>query len=154
MISKKLISSSSSNISSQSQSQSQSQSSDEDGDGMDVVAKIALEDRKYDLVLLGATGFTGSIAAQYLAEQYGINGKVIKWAIAGRNQKKLNDVKRNISEKLGISTESMEIDTIIVDTSIRSTLPDLVKDTRAVASTAGPFYVYGSPVVEFCAKVS
>ena len=103
MISKKLISSSSS---SQSQSQSQSQSSDEDIDGIDVVAKIALEDRKYDLVLLGATGFTGSIAAQYLAEQYGINGKVIKWAIAGRNQKTLNDVKRNISEKMGITTET------------------------------------------------
>ena len=82
---------------------------------------------------------------------YLADGKILKWAIAGRNQKKMNEVKRNISEKLGISLD--EIDTIVVDTSMRSTLPDLVRNTRVVASTAGPFYEYGSPVVEFCAKV-
>ena len=46
----------------------------------------------------------------------------------------------------------MNIETIVTDTSIPSSLPALVRDTRAVVSTAGPFTLYGCSVVEFCAK--
>lgn len=113
---------------------------------------IPLKERKYDLVLLGATGFTGSLAVEYLMKQYGV-GKSVKWAIAGRNLKKINELKRSIAKKGNYDESTMDkIDVIIVDTSKRSTLPDLVRNTRTVASTAGPFYAYGSPVVEFCAK--
>jgi short subunit dehydrogenase-like uncharacterized protein len=45
-----------------------------------------MEDREYDLVLFGATGFTGRLAAKYLANQY---GRSINWAIAGRSQERL-----------------------------------------------------------------
>lgn len=44
------------------------------------------EEKEYDLILFGATGFAGCLGAEYLAEKY---GNTIKWAIAGRNRKKL-----------------------------------------------------------------
>jgi short subunit dehydrogenase-like uncharacterized protein len=112
---------------------------------------IPREQRKYDIVILGATGFTGRLAARHLAQQYGCNGTKVRWAIAGRSQSKLNQVKEDLAKELGI--EGMkQIDSIIVDTSVASTMPALVEQTRVVASTAGPYTLYGSPVVEFCAK--
>lgn len=72
------------------------------------------KDRKYDIVLMGATGFTGSLAVRHLAKTYGVNGKV-KWAIAGRSQSKLDAVKKRVAEELGIN-QVLEVDTIIVDT--------------------------------------
>ena len=48
------------------------------------------EEREFDLILFGATGFTGGFAAEYLAKNY---GTTIKWAIAGRNERKLGAVK-------------------------------------------------------------
>jgi short subunit dehydrogenase-like uncharacterized protein len=106
--------------------------------------------RKYDVVLLGATGFTGRLGARHLAKTYGVN-QTVRWAIAGRSQAKLDKVKTELAEELGIP-EILNVDTILVDTSNASTLPALVRDTRAVVTTAGPFSLYGSSAVEFCAK--
>ena len=75
---------------------------------------IPLEDRKYDLVVMGATGFTGSLCVRYLAKTYGIN-KETKWAIAGRSQSKLDKVKQRWAEELG-NDDILKVDTIIVDT--------------------------------------
>jgi short subunit dehydrogenase-like uncharacterized protein len=111
---------------------------------------VPREDRKYDVVVLGATGFTGKLVAEHICRTYGV-GKKVKWAIAGRSQSKLDQVKKDLSELLG-NNEALSIDTLVVDTSVVSTLPTLVKDTRAVITTAGPFQRYGSNVVEFCAK--
>jgi len=109
-----------------------------------------LADRKYDAVLLGATGFTGGIAAKYMAERYGC-GKDLKWAIAGRSQKKLDAIRQEIVN-LGFAPSVDSIDTILVDTSQPSTLHALVKNSRSVITTAGPFCKYGSNVVAFCAR--
>lgn len=106
--------------------------------------------RKYDVVLLGVTGFTGRLGARHLAKTYGVN-QTVQWAIAGRSQAKLDKVKKELAEELGMP-EILNVDTILVDTSIASTMPALVRDTRAVVTTAGPFSLYGSSVVEFCAK--
>lgn len=108
------------------------------------------EDRKYDLVLLGSTGFVGSLATKYLVKTYGVNKKV-KWAIAGRSIAKLNKLKKDVAEELNDDSIN-DVDMIIVDTSVHDTLPDLVSNTRCVASSAGPFALYGSNVVEYCAK--
>jgi short subunit dehydrogenase-like uncharacterized protein len=111
--------------------------------------------RKYDVVILGATGFTGKLAARHLAKTYGVNNKdgVVKWAIAGRSQSKLDQIKQELADELGLDDDILlQLDTIIVDTSIASTMPKLVRDTRAVITTAGPFCQYGNSVVEFCAK--
>jgi short subunit dehydrogenase-like uncharacterized protein len=106
--------------------------------------------RKYDVIVLGATGFTGRLAARHLAKTYGV-GKEVKWAIAGRSAAKLEQVKKELAEELG-QEAILEVDTFVVDTAISSTIPRLVRDTRAVITTVGPFGLYGSPVVEFCAK--
>lgn len=110
----------------------------------------SFEDRTYDIVLLGCTGFTGGLVASYLAKNY--NDKGIKWAIAGRSQKKMDQLKLKLSKDAKDSSLIDSLDTIVVDTSKKSTLHNLVKDTRVLITTAGPFCKYGSNVVEFCAN--
>ncbi len=51
--------------------------------------------RTYDIVIWGATGFTGRLVMAYMAKTYGVNGE-IKWAVAGRNAAKLAEVKREV----------------------------------------------------------
>jgi short subunit dehydrogenase-like uncharacterized protein len=110
-------------------------------------------DRTYDVVVLGATGFTGRLAALHLANTYGCNGDGdnVRWAIAGRSKEKLEAVKQSLADELK-NPDILNIPILIVDTSIPATLPRLVRDTRAVVTTVGPFRKYGSSVVEFCAK--
>ena len=106
--------------------------------------------RTYDIVVLGATGFTGGLCVRHLAKTYGV-GKNVKWSIAGRSKDKLEKLKRQLAVELN-DESIMNVDTITADTTVTSSLPSLVRDTRAIISTAGPFTLYGSPVVEFCAK--
>ena len=76
--------------------------------------------------------------------------KDVKWAIAGRSKAKLNKLIEELSK---IDPDcSKNLDTIIVDTTDPSTIHNLVKDTKTVITSAGPFWKYGSKVVEFCVK--
>eukprot|EP00984_Skeletonema_dohrnii_P004657 scaffold1638_cov112-Skeletonema_dohrnii-CCMP3373.AAC.8 len=115
---------------------------------------IPRDERKYDLVLFGATGFVGKLAVSYLTEEYGINNDKVKWAIAGRSEDKIKATLSAIAQELGKDYDDIldNVDVIIADTSDRSTLKGIVENTRSVASTVGPFQKYGSPLVEFCAK--
>ena len=54
--------------------------------------------REFDIILWGATGFTGKLVAEYFANQYGCNGSKLKWAIAGRNEGKLNLLKSSLTK--------------------------------------------------------
>jgi hypothetical protein len=112
---------------------------------------VPRSERQYDIVVLGATGFTGYLAARHLAKTYGVNQSV-KWAIAGRSATKLEQVKSALALELNQPEIATSLETIVVDTSIPATLPKLVSVTRVVASTAGPYSLYGNSVVEFCAK--
>jgi short subunit dehydrogenase-like uncharacterized protein len=112
---------------------------------------VAHQERTYDIVVLGVTGFTGYLAARHLIKTYGI-GQSVKWAIAGRSVTKLNDVKVRLSQEFDPPLDVSQLETIVVDTSIPSTLPKLVAQTRVVATTAGPYTLYGNHVVEFCTK--
>jgi short subunit dehydrogenase-like uncharacterized protein len=113
-------------------------------------AMVPRDKRKFDIVVLGATAFTGGLSCRHLAKTYGIN-KEVKWAIAGRSQTKLDKFKQDLADELGMK-ELLSVETIIVDTSIPATLTKLVEQTRVVATTAGPYTLYGNSVVEFCAK--
>ena len=110
-----------------------------------------LKERTYDVVVLGATGFTGGLAVRHLIQTYGVNKGTVTWAIAGRSQKKLDGFKEELSNDL-MDDSALKIPTIVVDTSKPSSMPNLVQNTRVVATTAGPYSLYGSSVVEFCAK--
>lgn len=102
---------------------------------------LPLDQRTYDVVLLGATGFTGGLAAQYLGRQY-TDGEV-KWAIAGRRKQALEDLKSSLG--------CPGVDVLLCDTKDAAAVAALVRDTRCVITTAGPFDKYGTPVVRACA---
>mmetsp|Transcript_31700 Transcript_31700/g.43493 ORF Transcript_31700/g.43493 Transcript_31700/m.43493 type:complete len:491 (-) Transcript_31700:58-1530(-) len=103
--------------------------------------------RKYDLVLLGATGFTGNLSAHYLAKQYGSS---IRWAIAGRRKEVLEKLQQKLASEVGSSDPICDV--LLLNTldeeSLRKTLPL----SRAIISTVGPFARYGSLVVKVCAE--
>jgi short subunit dehydrogenase-like uncharacterized protein len=104
--------------------------------------------RSLDVVVLGATGFTGRIAARYLAERYGAGSArpPVRWAIAARSASKLAEIKRSLPG-------AADVEEIICDTTDAEAVDALVKRTRCVANYAGsPFYDKALPVVEACAR--
>ena len=100
--------------------------------------------RDYDLILLGATGFTGQLVAEYLARQYGVGGD-LRWAIAGRNAQKLEQVRAQI---LADNDESLDI--VVADSNDRESLNTMAARATAICTTVGPYALYGTPLVEAC----
>ena len=103
----------------------------------------AKQDRKYDVVVYGATGFTGKLVADYLAAQYGID-KNLRWALAGRSESKLESVR----DAIGPEAAGLEI--IVADSADGPALDALAQQTRVVLSTVGPYALYGSELVRAC----
>ena len=99
--------------------------------------------RTYDLVLLGATGFTGGLTADYLAAHAPGD---LRWAIAGRSKEKLEQVR----DRLGAGGE--QVDLVVVDSSDEAGLRDMAASTRVVATTVGPYLEHGGPLVAACAQ--
>ena len=103
--------------------------------------------RTYDIVIWGATGFTGRLVMAYMAKTYGVNGE-IKWAVAGRNAAKLEEVKRQV---LGADAENLP--EVIADSNDEASLRALVSQTKVVCTTVGPYALYGSTLVALCAEL-
>ena len=99
----------------------------------------------YDLVVFGATSFVGQILARYLLENYGAD-KEVKWAIAGRSEGKLNQLKSD----LGAGAASLPV--ILADAADEPALRDLCGQTRVVISTVGPYALFGETLVKVCAE--
>ncbi|MGP3789158.1 saccharopine dehydrogenase family protein [Pseudomonas sp. B392_1p] len=100
----------------------------------------------YDLVVFGATSFVGQILTQYLAEHLSSQDVQLRWAIAGRSENKLNELKR----ALGAPGQSLPI--IVADAANEAQLQALCAQTRVVVSTVGPYALYGEPLVKVCAE--
>ncbi|GAA5630141.1 putative trans-acting enoyl reductase Rv2449c [Acinetobacter calcoaceticus] len=98
----------------------------------------------YDLVVFGATSFVGQILTRYLAEYFSTQQEQLRWAIAGRSQQKLQDLKSS----LGTLGESLPI--LIADASNQAELNALCAQTRVVVSTVGPYALYGEPLIQTC----
>jgi len=99
--------------------------------------------REFDVVVLGATGFTGKLVAAYLLRQYGV-GQDLNWAIAGRNETKLKELRSD----LGDAAADLEI--LVADSADRHALDALAAGTRVVLTTVGPYALYGSELVAAC----
>ena len=99
-----------------------------------------MADRDLDIVLFGATGFTGQLTAEYLARNAPPG---LRWALAGRNQGKLEAVR----ERLGLP----ELELLHADSTDPSSLADVAARTRVVITTVGPYLQYGAPLVAACA---
>ena len=100
----------------------------------------------YDIVVFGATSFVGQILARYLAEHLSDQAETLRWAIAGRSETKLADVKRS----LGAAGQSLTA--IVADAASESQLRALCAQARVVVSTVGPYALYGEPLVKVCAQ--
>ncbi|MFL2701807.1 MAG: saccharopine dehydrogenase family protein [Gammaproteobacteria bacterium] len=96
-------------------------------------------DRKYEIIVYGATGFTGQICCKYLRDNY----KDLVWAMAGRNKEKLDQIKSDFN---------LECDVVVADGGDLEGLKSLASLTKVVLSTAGPFARYGSLLVQACVE--
>ncbi|MDB5985303.1 MAG: saccharopine dehydrogenase L-glutamate-forming [Nevskia sp.] len=102
-------------------------------------------DRQFDLILFGATGFTGGLTAQYLARHAPIGAR---WALAGRSRSKLEGVR----ERLAAENPALAaLPLLEVDAADADALQKLAQSTRVVVTTVGPYIRYGEPLVAACA---
>jgi short subunit dehydrogenase-like uncharacterized protein len=104
--------------------------------------QTATADRQHDVVLFGATGFTGGLTAEYLATHA---GEGTRWALAGRNRQKLEDVRRRLGE------QHAELPLLEADVNDPSSIRELAESTKVAISTVGPYINYGEPLVAACA---
>jgi short subunit dehydrogenase-like uncharacterized protein len=96
-----------------------------------------------DLVVYGATGFTGKLIAAHLATRYGADGK-LRWALAGRSREKLASVR----DSIGLP-ESFPL--VVANADDPASLQRLAEQTRVCISAVGPYQLYGSAMVAACA---
>ena len=96
-------------------------------------------EKDIDIIVYGATGFTGKLCVEYLASKE----RSTKWAIAGRNQEKLKTVADELCP---------EVEILIADSDDEDALDRLTQRAKVVLSTAGPFHRYGSKLVASCVK--
>ncbi|MBS2538166.1 saccharopine dehydrogenase NADP-binding domain-containing protein [Catenulispora sp. NF23] len=99
-----------------------------------------------DLVLFGATGFTGALVADYLADHAPAG---TRWALAGRSATKLRAVR---DRRAADRPELKDLPLLIADARDRVSLRELAERTRVVISTVGPYLHYGEPLVAACAE--
>jgi short subunit dehydrogenase-like uncharacterized protein len=96
--------------------------------------------REYDIVLFGATGFTGALTAEYLARAAGPH---TRWALAGRNQRKLEATRER--------TSIPDLPLLIADVAEPASLRVIAESAKVVITTVGPYIHYGEPLVAACA---
>lgn len=103
-------------------------------------------DRMFDLVLFGATGFTGALTAEYLARNAPAD---CRWALAGRNLTKLAGLRDRLAE---INPAVADMPMLLADVTDPQSLAEVAANTRVVATTVGPYVSYGEPLVAACAE--
>ncbi len=102
--------------------------------------------RKLDIVVYGATGFTGGLAAEYLSEAS--EKTPLRWALAGRSLAKLEAVRARLPQGAGRAVPEL----IVADATDASSLTRMAEQTRVVITTVGPYIHYGEPLVRACAE--
>lgn len=100
--------------------------------------------RRYDVVLWGATGFTGRLVANHIADHHADD---CEWAIAGRDRERLAAVREELA---AIDTTLESLDLLTGDAFDRESLDDIAEQTTVVCSTVGPYAEYGSKLVAAC----
>lgn len=104
-------------------------------------------ERSYDIVVFGATGFTGRLAAEYLAQKSLEPG--LRWAIAGRSAARLAEVKAALTAR---SPACASLGVIEASSGDAASLERLAAQTRVVLTTVGPYAEHGEPLVAACIK--
>jgi short subunit dehydrogenase-like uncharacterized protein len=99
---------------------------------------------EFDLIVYGATGYTGRLVAEHLSQEYGIGGEV-KWAMAGRSVAKLEAVRDEIRAPSATPL-------VVADADKPAELAAMVRRAKAIITTVGPYQLYGSSLVAACAE--
>ena len=99
---------------------------------------------EFDIIVYGATGFTGRLVAEHLARRYGSGGE-IKWAMAGRSLEKLQAVR----DEIGAPKDTP---LVVADAADAASLEAMVGRGKAILTTVGPYQLYGSDLVAACAR--
>lgn len=107
------------------------------------------ENREFEIVLFGATGFTGRLVAECLIERHGA-GADLRWALAGRSQAKLERVRRELLAGTGIAEDALPI--LVADGDDAPALDGLARRTKVVCTTVGPYAKHGSKLVAACVR--
>jgi short subunit dehydrogenase-like uncharacterized protein len=102
--------------------------------------------RNYEIVLFGATGFTGGLTAEYLARH---GGAKLRWALAGRNLEKLRAVRSRLAE---IEPACAELPLLTAEVDDAQSIRAVAESAQVVITTVGPYIRYGEPLVAACAK--
>ncbi|MFF9407659.1 saccharopine dehydrogenase family protein [Streptomyces anandii] len=105
------------------------------------MSRLKRTDRPYDVVLFGATGFVGTLTAEYLAA-HAPDG--LRWAIAGRSEARLRELRERLP-----GGESVAV--LRADVADPASLGALARQTRVLATTVGPYVTYGEELVAACA---
>lgn len=110
-----------------------------------------MKDRELDIVLWGATGFTGPLVAAHLLQRYGAD-RELRWALGGRSSQKLEAVRQQLVRECG-SAAAANLPLVLADSDDEASLEAMVRRTRVVCSTVGPYARYGSKLVAACARL-
>ena len=103
--------------------------------------------REFDLIIWGATGFTGQLVVAYLSRTYGVGGE-LNWAIAGRSREKLEQVRHDCLD----AALHEQLPLVIADSGDAESLAAMVARTAVICTTVGPYAQYGTPLVAACAQ--
>ena len=101
--------------------------------------------KKYDFVIYGASGFTGKLVVEYALSTY-LDANSVTWALAGRNLEKLNNLKKDLNIP-------SYIDMLEVDSTNQQSIDNLVSRTKCVLTTVGPYQLYGEKIIRTCIKI-
>ena len=100
--------------------------------------------QEFEIIVYGATGFTGRLVAEHLLRTYGVDGDV-RWAMAGRDREKLKQVAIEIGAP-------MNTPLIEAKTSDSGAMDALAHRARVIITTVGPYQKYGEPLLAACAR--
>lgn len=103
------------------------------------------ENRPYDLIVYGATGYTGRLVAEYLAQHYAGRADAPRWAMAGRSAAKLAEVR----DLIGAPADTP---LVVADAADPASLDAMTASARTIITTVGPYQLYGNELVASCVK--
>ncbi|KAJ0412311.1 hypothetical protein ATCC90586_009501 [Pythium insidiosum] len=113
--------------------------------------------KEFDVIVFGATGFTGALVARYLLQdsEAAVGApQAIKWAIAGRSEKKLEQTKQELKKRVpSVPAETVDaIPSVVADSSDDAQMVAMVQRTKVVLTLVGPYMLYGERLVKACAE--
>ncbi|TRY73723.1 hypothetical protein TCAL_05842 [Tigriopus californicus] len=107
---------------------------------------------KFDIIIFGASGYTGQFVVEYLARALAQDGAKLTWAISGRSESKLKTVLEAASKTTGLDLHSIPV--VVCDVKEASSLAQMAAQARLVLNCVGPYRFYGEQVVKACVEAA